>query len=182
MRQAEALASSFASTKLTAIHSSPLERALLTAKALQEGQSNFVPLEASPLLCEQNFGQGEGQSYDVRKRPGLSFDEHIAQGLYIRAYNRSDKYPDGESLNDVARRARNVIDDIIFPYVTRAAKEGTTDMHVAFVSHSIFIAELIAELVIRDGNKFEPIHRGLKNTGWTLVTIKVAVGYLLDRS
>ncbi|KAG6909124.1 hypothetical protein DXG01_001876 [Tephrocybe rancida] len=176
-QQAEALGRSFAGTTLTAIHSSPLERAFLTAKALQTTQPNFVSLETSPLLREQSFGVGEGQSYDVQKESHLSFEEHVAQGKYIQAYNRSDRYPGGESLNDVARRAETVVEDIMLPYMRQAAKEGIRDMHIVFVSHGIFIAELISALACQGGKKPNPIEfRHLKNTGWTLVTANMTVG------
>ncbi|KAG5729690.1 putative phosphoglycerate mutase [Termitomyces sp. T112] len=171
--QSEALAEFFADTSLTAIHSSTLERAFLTAKALQAAQSSFVPLETSPLLREQNFGRGEGQRYDVRKKPRLSFEEHIAQGIFIPPFNRSDRYPGGESLDDVSKRADAIVKDIILPYVKKATREGIQDMHIAFVSHGIFIAELITLLAAQGGSSLRPKQfRGLRNTGWTLVTVK----------
>ncbi|KAG6897645.1 hypothetical protein C0992_012624 [Termitomyces sp. T32_za158] len=183
--QAEALAKSFANTNLTVIHSSPLERALLTAKALQAAQPNFVPLQISPLLREQNFGRGEGQKYDVRKKPHLSFKEHVAQGIYITPFNRSDRYPDGESLDDVAKRADNVVENIILPYVEKATREGNQNMHIAFVSHGIFIAELIASLAAQSGSRPRPSQfRGLRNTGYTRVVVKAVVrkrDFLVER-
>ncbi|KAG6812560.1 hypothetical protein H0H92_002212 [Tricholoma furcatifolium] len=180
--QAEVLAMSFSDTTLTAIHASPLERAFLTAKALQAAQPDSVPLETSPLLREQNFGLGEGQRYDVRRQPHLSFDEHIARGIFIPAHNRSKKYPDGESLNDVAARADTVVRDIILPYVQRAAADSIEDVHVAIVSHGIFISELITSLASQAGQKIQPNQfRGMKNTGWTLVAVKTSPGWKNDR-
>ncbi|KAG6900052.1 hypothetical protein C0993_003683 [Termitomyces sp. T159_Od127] len=174
--QAEALAKSFANINLTVIYSSPLERAFLTAKALQAAQPNFVPLETSPLLREQHFGCGEGQKYDARKKPHLSFEEHVSQGIFIPPLNRSDRYPDGESLDDVAKRADIVVENIILPNVKKATREGVQNMHIAFVSHGIFIAELIASLAARGGSRPQPNQfRGLRNTGWTLVIVKAIV-------
>lgn len=176
VQQAEALAESFANTNLTVIHSSPLERAFLTAKALQAAQTNFVPLQTSQLLREQNFGRGEGQKYDVRKKPHLSFEEHVARGMFISPSNRSHRYPDGESLDDVEKRADSVVENIILPYVEKATREGIQNMHIAFVSHGIFIAELIASLAAQGGSRPRPSQfRGLRNTGWTLVTVKAFV-------
>ncbi|KAF5382740.1 hypothetical protein D9615_002872 [Tricholomella constricta] len=172
--QADALGRSFATTSLTAIHSSPLKRALTTAEALKNAQDTPIPLHTYPLLREQHFGRGEGQRYDVRRESGLSLAAHIAKGKYPAIYNRSERFPEGECLNDVAKRADQVVEDVILPYLRQAANESTNDMHVAFVSHGIFIGELVASLVRRGGGKAEPkSYRGLKNTGWTLVTAKV---------
>ncbi|KAF8073718.1 phosphoglycerate mutase-like protein [Lyophyllum atratum] len=176
---AEALAKSFASTSLTAIHSSPLKRALTTAETLKKSQAAPIPLHTSPLLREQNFGRGEGQRYDVRRESALSLVEHIAKGKYPSTYNRSERFPDGESLNDVAGRADQVVQDLILPYVQKAAQEGTDSMHVAFVSHGIFIKELVASLLRQSVGKAQAFHGGLSNTGWVLMTVKVKVR--LDR-
>lgn len=109
MQQAAALARSFASANLTAIYSSPLKRAFTTAETLKNAQAAPIPLHTSPLLREQNFGRGEGQRYDVRKEPGLTLAEHVAKGKYPAIHNRSQRFPDGESLDDVARRADQVV-------------------------------------------------------------------------
>jgi len=73
---------------------------------------------------------------------------------------------------------------MIFPYVRRAAKEGTDSVHVVFVSHGIFIRELVASLLRHGGDKAEPGYRGLKNTGWVLVavTVKEWQGQSVDAS
>ncbi|KAG6820712.1 hypothetical protein H0H93_012765 [Arthromyces matolae] len=160
-------------TKITAIHSSPLQRALLTAQAVQSAQPVSVPLETSPLLKEENFGQGEGKRYDGKRQPHLSFEEHIARGIFIPPTDRNDRFPDGESRNDVAKRAQIVVSDIILPYVRTAVEGGIQDLNVVFVSHGIFISELIAALLRQGGE--EPRSgqfRGMKNTAWTLLTVK----------
>ncbi|GLB38344.1 putative phosphoglycerate mutase-like protein [Lyophyllum shimeji] len=169
--QAEALARSYANTSLTVIYTSPLKRAYTTAEVLQNAQAVPIPLYTSPLLREQNFGRGEGQPYHVRKEPGLSLAEHIAKGKYPATHKRSQRFPDGESLDDVARRADQVVRDILLPYVSKAVEEGTHGIHVVVVSHGIFIGELIASLLRLGGGKTETSYRGLRNTGRVLVTV-----------
>ncbi|RDB17981.1 hypothetical protein Hypma_000741 [Hypsizygus marmoreus] len=158
-KQAEALAISFADIKLTAIHSSPLKRAFTTAEALWNVQSHpKPPLTTSLLLREQHFGQGEGQRYDVRREPGVSLEEHITRGKYPALRGRHEQYPEGESLNDVARRAEQVVQEVVLP-------------------HGIFIGELVTSLLRRTSNIQDGLnpreYRGLRNTGWTLVAVHV---------
>jgi len=172
--QANALAMQLRNTRFIAIYSSPLKRALITAEVLQKYQESHVPLHTSPLLQEQHFGRGEGQRYDVRRQPGLSFDEHIARGTYIPPQGRGARFPDGESLNDVAERADQAVQHLIVPTIQKAAKEATDKIHVAIVSHGMFLTELIASLVALSGTKADPVKfRGLRNTGWSRLTVQV---------
>jgi hypothetical protein len=52
-------------------------------------------------------------------------------------------------------------------------------MHIAFVSHGLFIGEAIASLMRRDKHNVAGInardYRGLRNTGWTRVVVQVKV-------
>ncbi|KAF8231743.1 phosphoglycerate mutase-like protein [Tricholoma matsutake] len=176
--QAEALAASFSNTNLTAIYSSPLKRALMTAKTLQNAQPKpKPPIETSLLLREQHYGLGEGQHYDVRREPGLSLADHFAQSKFPPLRGRTEHFPEGESLDDVAVRAKDVVEQFAIPYIKKAAKEGTDGIHIAFVSHGMFIGEAVAVLMRKDKHNVEGInardYRGLRNTGWTRVTVQV---------
>lgn len=115
----------------------------------------------------------------MRTNPEISFAEHITQGRYPATRSRTDKFPEGESLGEVATRAEQVVQEIILPYVRKAAKEGTEETHVALVSHGIFIAEAIAALLRKNRKDAERIdardYHGLRNTGWTQVKVMAKV-------
>ena len=168
------------------IYSSTLKRASITAKILQSGQPNpKPPIETSPLLREQHYGLGEGQRYNVRREPGLSLAGHFAKGEFPPLHGRSEHFPGGESLDDVAARAEDAIEQFVLPYVRNAAREGTDGMHVAFVSHGLFIGEAVAALMRKDKHNVMGIsardYRGLRNTGYTRVTVQVKVRDIYHR-
>ncbi|KAF9464222.1 phosphoglycerate mutase [Collybia nuda] len=175
--QAEALGVSLSTTKFTAIHSSPLKRALMTAQALQNAQPDPKPsLMTSLLLQEQHYGLGEGKRYDVIRDSALSLAEHFARGEYPWLQSRTERFPEGESLEDVARRAEDAVEEIVLPYVWNVVKDETEGVHIAIVSHGLFIREAIAALMRKTGH-IEGVnpqdYRGLQNTGYIKVTINV---------
>jgi probable phosphoglycerate mutase len=90
-RHAAALGAYLASHVFAMVLSSPMSRALETARL-----AGFDPL-VDPDLCEWNYGAYEGRkTADIRKeRPGW--------------YLWRDGVPGGESIEDVAARARRVI-------------------------------------------------------------------------
>lgn len=152
----------------------------MTAKALQSTQSNSTPpLETSPLLREQHYGKAEGRRYDVRRDPDLSLAAHFAQGKFPTIRSRTEHFPEGESLEDVAARAEEAVQQLMVPYILKASREGQNGIHVAFVSHGLFIGEAIAALMRKDKANVEGInprdYRGLRNTGWTRVSVQVKV-------
>jgi broad specificity phosphatase PhoE len=152
----------------------------MTAKTLRSAQPDPKPrIETSPLLREQHYGLGEGQRYDVRRVPGLSLAEHFARGKYPPLYSRTERFPEGESLEDVAKRAEEAVEQFAIPHIRQAAKEGRDGVNVAFVSHGLLIREAIAALMKKDKHNTEGInpidYRGLQNTGWTRLTVQVKV-------
>ncbi|KAF5338883.1 hypothetical protein D9611_008798 [Ephemerocybe angulata] len=192
MRQAEHLALSFSSLPITAIYTSNLGRAQLTAKAILAAQppSNKVPLHTSELLQEQSFGAAEGKSYKVKRNEKMTTAEHYARGIFPTVYNRNERFPGGESKNDVAARARRFLDEVLMPYVWQedveknADESGSSDdgpglpkkpIHIVIVSHGLFIPELVALLAMKDekmAGKEADVRtnvRGMRNTAWTRV-------------
>lgn len=111
-------------------------------------------------------------------QPGLSLEDHVARKLYPVLPSRAHKFPEGESLDDLAARANKAVDDLLLPYVWSAAREGSQGIHVAIVSHGLCISELLPALLVRDQSGIHPGHRyrGLLNTAWTRVTVKVKAG------
>ncbi|KAJ8523187.1 hypothetical protein ONZ45_g321 [Pleurotus djamor] len=178
MNQAKALGTSLSSTKFIAIHASDLKRAWMTAEAIQEKQADpKPPLIPSMLLREQNYGIASGNPFlrEADRIPGLSLEEHIARGLYPVIHSRTEKFPEGESWEDLAGRAKQVIEEILLPYVWHARSREEEEAHVAISSHGIFINEAVALLLRMDGSgRQHPAerYRGLLNTAWAQVVVK----------
>jgi len=169
------------SVQFKAVHCSDLKRALLTAEAVCNAQSDPKPIpQPSVLLRERKYGSGEGKRWDARHMPGLTMDEHYQRGLYPVLRNRSEKFPGGESLCDLAERAEEVIDHILGPYIW---DETHDKAHIVIVSHGTFLAELIAALVKRHNTqpmlRVQPRDfRGMRNTAWTKVRVTAQVSHL----
>jgi len=176
-QQARALGEYFKDTHFIAILASPLRRAFSTAQALQDGQDDpKPPLTSSPLLREQHFGVAEGKPWDYRYEPNLSLEEHIAMGKFPVIHSDEEKFPGGESTNDLAIRANQAIEELILPHVQSAARQGLKGVHIAVVSHGLCISQLIAMLLKKDASGAAAgDYRGLLNTAWTRVTIDVKV-------
>jgi len=166
------------SVQFKAIHCSDLKRALLTAEAICNAQSDPRPIpQSSILLREQKYGSGEGKRWDGRR---MAMDEHYKRGVCPALQSRLEKFPGGESLNDLAERAEEVIDHILGPYIW---DETCEKAHIVIVSHGIFLAELIAALVKRQNTqrtlKVQPRDfRGMRNTAWTKVRVTAQVSNL----
>ncbi|KAI6130006.1 histidine phosphatase superfamily [Pisolithus thermaeus] len=175
MNQARALGESFADTHLTIIYTSPLKRAHMTATALRDAQSEPKPtLVISPLLREQHFGAAEGRAWSIRQDPNRTLEEHFANDQYPVLYDRSQRFPGGESLDDLAARADEAVCQLVLPHTLQAARLGTQDVHIALVSHGLCISEMVAALVKRNHEGVpDTSYRGLRNTAWARVTIQV---------
>ncbi|KAJ3574718.1 hypothetical protein NP233_g1574 [Leucocoprinus birnbaumii] len=185
--ESKALGEMLSLVQLTAVHCSDLKRATMTAEAICAAQPDPKPTaQTSELLREQSYGSGEGKKWDTQRIPGLTMNEHYERGLYPTPRNRLDRFPGGESLEDLAERAAQVIDHILFPYVWEQAHDGA---HIAVVSHGLFLAELISGLVKRNGSQvvqgtsFQPRDfRGMRNTAWTKVQVTVEPSALKQNS
>ncbi|KAG1715734.1 hypothetical protein ID866_1450 [Astraeus odoratus] len=137
MNQARALGEAFANTRLTEIYTSPLKRAFTTAKALCDAQPEPKPsFHVSPLLKEQNFGKAEGAAWTMRRDPDKTLEEHFANGQYPVLYDRDQKFPDGESLDELAMRADRAINELVLPHIWQAARVGSQDIHIALGERS----------------------------------------------
>jgi len=120
--------------------------------------------------------QEKGRKY-VQRSGTLLFGP-ITREDFPAIYSRTEKFPGGESLEDMAKRVDDVIDEVLLPYVWQEF-EGAGPMTVAIVSHGLFIAELVARLVKRrrdivlDGAlQVEARNlRGLRNTAFTKVQV-----------
>jgi len=137
----------------------------------------MLPFHESMLLREQNFGAGEGMKFS-KKETGLSIAAHYAKGKFPALYTRHERFPGGESLDDVARRADAVIDEILVPQLLQEREDGSART-VAIFSHGLFIGELIIALIRRDqdykGDAYVRNMGGMKNTAWTRLEVKINV-------
>jgi len=174
MNQARALGEFFADTHFTAVHSSDLKRAFSTAQALYVGQKDPKPtFDSSELLREQNFGVAEGKPWTYRFSRDVNLEEEMANGVYPMLYGNDEKFPEGESINELAQRANGAITALVLPHVWQAAKEGKTGIHIAVVSHGLCISQMISELLKMSAKQDEGDYRGLLNTAWTRVVIDI---------
>jgi len=174
MNQARAVGEFFADTHLTAIHTSDLKRAFATAQALYDGQREPKPtFDSSQLLREQHFGAAEGKPWSYASNRIFNLEEEIAKGVYPVPHGNDEKFPDGESINDLAQRAKEAITTLVLPHVWQTAKEGKAGVHVAVVGHGLCISQLISQLLKMSANQDEERdYRGLLNTAWARVVIE----------
>lgn len=179
-QQACALGEFFAETHLTAIYTSDLKRAFTTAQALYDEQREPKPtFDSSQLLREQHFGIAEGKPWSLASTQSFKLEEEMAKGVYPVLHGNDEKFPDGESVNDVALRAREAIITLVLPHVWQTAKEGKAGVHVAVVGHGLCISQLISQLLKMSANQDEERnYRGLWNTAWTRVVIESEVRVL----
>lgn len=175
MNQARALGEAFVSTSLTTIWTSPLQRAFATAQALYDAQPQpKPPFLISSLLKEQHFGAAEGKRYLLRQHPDKSLEDHFASGQYPVLFKRHQKFPDGESLDDLRARAEQAIDELVLPHVAQATQTDTQDVHLALVSHGLCISEMVAALLRKNQGRIpHGDYRGLMNTAWHRVVVQV---------
>lgn len=92
----------------------------------------------TPLSREQFFGNAEGKSW----KDGYTMSAG-GGGSY---YNRGFKFDEGESLEDVARRAKEVVERCVLPWLIRAekdkGKEDSRQEHIVIVAHGIVSSAL----------------------------------------
>ncbi|KIJ54823.1 hypothetical protein M422DRAFT_24719 [Sphaerobolus stellatus SS14] len=176
MNQARACGAHLSNTKFTAIYSSDLKRAHMTALAIYEAQPEPKPaLYATKDLREQHFGIAEGEPWVIQSDEGLNIEKKI----FPVPFGRVEKFPEGESLDDLAVRATRVINELILPWIWDAEKtygkrEG--EVHIAVVSHGLCIYETMRALVKLDADGYgDQAHtfKGLANTGWFRATLAV---------
>jgi broad specificity phosphatase PhoE len=97
-------------------------------------------------------------------------------GLYPPLRGLDEKYPEGESLLDLAERSKRAITQLVLPHMQKAAREGSTGIHIAVVSHGLCLGEMISELLKTSLNQaVETKYYGLENTAWTRVVVNIEV-------
>lgn len=170
-QQAQAVGKAFSSVKVDYIYASPLLRAWATAQAVRDAQPDpqppFIP---NPNLREQHFGIAEGYPYVLDIPEGQTEEDLFAKNIYPVLFSRSAKYPDGESLDDLARRAEVGIRECVLPHVV---EDG---VHIIIASHGLCISELVPALLRLDPDSPGDVaFTGLMNTAWIRATVSVKV-------
>ncbi|KAG8731788.1 hypothetical protein FRC12_019576 [Ceratobasidium sp. 428] len=113
------------------IFASDLKRANSTALSIYDAQPQPKPaLITTQLLREQHFGDAEGQ-------------------MWMSAGGRGGKFHNGESLDDVARRADRFFEEYLAPIIINARGRPPGETNVFVVSHSVTIAENLEALARR---------------------------------
>ena len=128
--EAEALARRLGEVAISAIYSSPLERALETAAPIAAHQG--VPVIQAPGLLELDFGDWTGKTLQELDR--------LPQWKDFNIYRSGTQIPGGEGMGDVLARALGEVNRI------RARHPGS-EMVVAVVSHGDVLRALIAHFL-----------------------------------
>ncbi|KAL0959995.1 hypothetical protein HGRIS_011649 [Hohenbuehelia grisea] len=167
-----------AKTHFDAVYASPLNRAHQTAQALYSAlESPPAPIIINPDLREQHFGDAEGGKWTLEPIPGKTLEEMYAMKVFLTLRGRQAKFPNGESLDDLAHRAERALAGCVFPYLAEHGRESSDDappFHIVVVSHGLCISELIAALVRLDPDSpQDKSYTGLLNTAWTRVSISL---------
>jgi len=136
IKQAELLGKYLSNWELEAIYSSPLRRALDTANIIARYQKIGVHI-AEGLI---DFDYGEWQALPEQEA------ERLYPTLHNEWHNNPHKVrmPGGESLEDVRRRAIEVVNDVLSKY------QGS----ILLVSHRVAIKVLICSLLGLDNSHF----------------------------
>jgi len=141
IKQAELLAKYLSNWELEAIYASPIRRALETANIVARYQK--VSARIAEGLTDFDFGEWQSLSEQQVRR--------LYPDLFNEWHNNPDKVrmPGGESLEDVRRRAVEVVNDIV------SRHQG----NVLLVSHRVVIKVLICYLLGLDNSHFRNINQ-----------------------
>jgi len=136
VKQAKLLAEYLSDSEIDAIYSSPLARALKTAKIIADHHK--LDVEVTPGLIDLNYGEWQGLAHQEVKN---KYKE-----LYVKWIETPHQviFPSGESLDDVRERAMATVNNVIAEY-------GGT---VVLVSHRVVNKVLICALLGLDNSHF----------------------------
>jgi alpha-ribazole phosphatase len=123
--QAVELAETLASVRFEAVYSSPLERAVHTARAVAHVHG-LVPVQIEALR-EIDFGEVEGLNFD-------EFPNELQDGLLREP--TTVRFPGGETYEELGERVSQALDTIVVDH---------PDATVAVVSHAGAIRAALAE-------------------------------------
>ena len=136
LKQAGLLAEYLSNEKIDAVYSSPLKRALKAAEMI--ASYHKLDVEIAPGLIDFDYGEWQGLPHqEVRDKYRELYAEWVSHPHQV-------KMVDGESLDEVRKRAMDVVERVIAKY------EGS----VALVSHRVVNKVLICALLGLDNCHF----------------------------
>jgi len=142
--QARATSQKLSEWEISAVYSSPLRRAMMTAQIIAEPLK--LRVEALPALIDIDYGKWQG----------LSLSEAAAdnQALYKLWLNKPDqvRFPGGETLEEVGRRAVGGVESVV---------SRNPDLTTVLVSHKVVCQALICRLMGLDLGHFWNVRQDL---------------------
>jgi broad specificity phosphatase PhoE len=146
LAQAEALGQHLAGMNVEAVYSSPLKRALDTARSV--AVHHDLEVSVAQGLVDFNYGAWQGLTHqEVKERYAELYRRWLAEPHLVTM-------PDGESLDDVAERARHVVENVADSH------KGT----VVLVSHRVVNKVLTCSLLGLDNSHFWNIRQDVTGT------------------
>lgn len=137
--QAEALGKRLADVPITRLYSSPLERTMETAAAVQQHHPQLT-IQTNAAIGEVRYGDWEGKEISALQKRKMW---HVVQEYPSRAY-----FPNGETMRGVQTRAVNEIE--------RLAAAHPREL-VAVVSHADLIKMILAHYLGMHLDNFQRI-------------------------
>ncbi len=139
LQQADLIADRLADLgHLDRIVSSPLDRALTTARAIQ--RRSGLPLRIYEGLKEMNFGSAEGIPFT---EVGIIYP--MQSELFLDPGAPHARYPGGESRAEFFNRVNRVVDDIANQHIGQ---------HIVVVAHGGFISATLSVLMADHSNNW----------------------------
>lgn len=147
-------------------------RAHTTGQFVHSHQPEPKPtFTVDPNLREQHFGIAEGHPWVLESTldANTPLEELWAKNMFPILYERDKKFPQGETLDDLAARAEVAIKTCVLKHIS----EGP-GVHIALASHGLAIGELVSALLRLDPEAdHTQNHTGLENTAWTRAEVRV---------
>ncbi len=136
IKQAALLGEYLGNREISAVYSSPLKRALKTAEMI--AGYHKLKIEITPGLIDFDYGSWQGLPHEeIKQKYSRLYAEWTDNPQLVRM-------PEGESLDDVRKRATDVVNSIIAGY------RGS----IVLVSHRVVNKVLICALLGLDNSHF----------------------------
>jgi broad specificity phosphatase PhoE len=139
---------------ITAIYTSPLTRALETARIIGDGCR--LSVSTADALREPHCGEIEGRGDPE------AWELHARQEWEWRSGNCDHRIPGGESLRDVEERFRPFIEMVV-------GKHGDTGGNILMVSHGSVLVNMLPRILLNIDEEFS------RENGFGYCTIVTAV-------
>lgn len=144
-RQAEALAAAFAGARAQAVVSSPLRRALDTARPIAELLG--LPVEIAPDLIEMDVGEADGLPFpELRARYPQFLERWLSDDC------ADVPMPGGETIRQVQQRAWSAVE---------ALRQRFPDGTVVAVTHNFVIGALLCAVTGAPVSRFRRFRQGV---------------------